>query len=91
MKKKIAVFTTGWCCEILSQFLNGMQSVLKEENADIFLFTCYPTYIDTPAIKHGELNIFTLPDLHDFDGVVIFASGLDFQDEIDKIMARSRE
>ena len=91
MKKKIAVFTTGWCCEILSQFLTGMQSALKDEGADVFLFTCYPTYVDTPAIKQGELNIFTLPDLHDFDGVVIFGSGLGFHDEIEKIMVRSRE
>ncbi len=91
MKKKIAVFTTGWCCEILSQFLTGMQSALKDEGVDVFLFTCYPTYVDTPAIKHGELNIFTLPDLHEFDGVVIFGSGLDFHDEIEKIMVRSRE
>lgn len=91
MKKKIAVFTTGWCCEILSQFLTGMQSALKDEGVDVFLFTCYPTYVDTPAIKHGELNIFKLPDLHDFDGVVIFGSGLDFHDEIEKIMVRSRE
>ena len=38
MKKKIAVFTTGWCCEILTQFLTGLQESLKEEKADIFLF-----------------------------------------------------
>ena len=91
MKKKIAVFTTGWCCEILSQFLTGMQRSLENEGADLFLFTCYPTYVDTSANKYGELNIFTLPDLHDFDGVVIFGSGLDFHDEIDKILARSSD
>ena len=91
MKKKIAVFTTGWCSEILSQFLTGMQNVLKTEKADIFLFLCYPTYIDTLAIKRGEMNIFNLPDLHDFDGVVIFGSGLDFKDRVDDIIARSRE
>lgn len=90
MKKKIAVFTIGWCCEILSQFLTGMQDSLAEERVDIMLFTCYPTYVDTPANKHGELNIFNLPDLNDFDGVVIFGSGLDFHEEIEKIMERSK-
>ncbi len=90
MKRKIAVFTTGWCCEILSQFLTGMQDSLAEERVDIMLFTCYPTYVDTPANKHGELNIFNLPDLNDFDGVVIFGSGLDFHEEIEKIMERSK-
>lgn len=91
MKKKIAVFTTGWCSEILSQFLTGMQKSLIKEKVDIFLFLCYPTYIDTPAIKRGELNIFSLPDLRNFDGVVIFGSGLDFHNIIENIINRSKE
>ncbi len=91
MKKKIAVFTTGWCSEILSQFLTGMQDALKEDRADIFLFLCYPTYVDTLATKRGEMNIYTLPDFHDFDGVVLFGSGLDYPDRIEEILSKSRE
>ena len=91
MKKKIAVFTTGWCCEILTQFLTGLRDGLKTEKADLFLFTGYPTYIDTSSNKTGELNIFRLPDFHDFDGVVIFGSGLDFKEEVDRIVAKSKE
>ncbi len=91
MKKKIAVFTTGWCSEILSQFLTGMQRSLIKENVDIFLFLCYPTYVDTPANKRGEVNIFSLPNLNDFDGVVIFGSGLDFHNIIESIIKRSKE
>ena len=91
MKKKIAVFTTGWGSEILSQFLTGMMNELSGEQADIFLFLCYPAYIDNAATKQGEMNIFNLPDLHDFDGTVIFASALDYQDRIDNIIERSNE
>ena len=89
MKKKIAIFTTGWGSEILSQFLRGMTDSLKNKQVDLFLFTCYPTYIDTAPVKKGELNIFTLPDLNDFDGVVIFCSGLGFNEEIDKLIERA--
>ena len=91
MKKKIAVFTTGWGSEILSQFLTGMMNTLKDEPADVFLFLCYPAYIDNDATKQGEMNIFNLPDLHDFDGTVIFASALDYKDRIDNIIERSNE
>lgn len=91
MKKKIAVFTTGWCSEILSQFLTGMQDALKNDHTDLFLFLCYPIYIDTPATKQGELNIFTLPDLKDFDGIVIFGSGLNFRTEIDNLISRAKQ
>ena len=91
MKSKIAVFTTGWCGEILSQFLKGMQSSLETENADIFVFLCYPTYIDSEEMKQGEMNIFELPDLKDFDCAVIFGSGLDFRDRVDEIVRRCNE
>ncbi len=91
MKKKIAVFTTGWCAEILSQFLTGVTKSLIDENADVFVFLCYPTFVDTDAIKTGEMNIYNLPDLHDFDGAVIFASGLDFKDRVDSIIERCKE
>ncbi len=91
MKKKIALFTTGWGAEILSQFLRGMQLALKESEADIFLFLCYSTYNDTPAVKQGETNIYNLPDLHDFDGAVIFSSGLDDKEKIASIVSRSNE
>ncbi len=91
MKKRIAIFTTGWCGEILTQFLKGLQSALSKEQVDVFLFLCYPTYVDTTAMKRGEMNIFSLPDLHDFDGVIIFGSGLNFPDRIDEILSRCKE
>lgn len=89
MKKKIAVFTTGWCGEILSEYLTGMMNTFEQGTVDIFLFLCFPTYIDGNEAKIGEMNIFNLPDLKDFDGVVIFGSGLNFQDQIDMIIKRS--
>ncbi|MBR7089830.1 MAG: substrate-binding domain-containing protein [Lachnospiraceae bacterium] len=91
MKKKIAVFTTGWCCEILSQFLTGMEQSLRPEKADIFLFLGYSMYSDSLANRKGDLNIFKLPDLHDFDAAVIFGSGLYFAGEPEAIIARSKE
>ncbi|MBR5975914.1 MAG: diguanylate cyclase [Clostridiales bacterium] len=91
MKKKIAVFTTGWCTEILSQFLKGLMTALSEDEADIFLFLCYSTFADTPARRHGEMNIFELPDLRDFDGAIVFGSGLDFRDRVDRIVEKCRE
>ena len=91
MKKKIAIFSTGWCCEILTQFITGIQEALEKEPVDLFLFTCYPTHVDSTPHRIGELNIFKLPDLKKFDGVIIFGSGLDFQDEVDLIIKRSKE
>ena len=91
MKKKIALFTTGWGSEILISFLSGMMNELDDGEADIFLFLCFAAYSDTPGRGIGEMNIFNLPDLHDFDGAVVFASGLDYKDRVENIIERSRE
>ena len=91
MKKKIAVFTTGWGAEILGQFLDGMMNELKTENADLFMFLCYAAYADSPEKRQGGLNIYNLPDMHDFDGAVVFGSGLDWKDTVDNIIERCKE
>ncbi len=91
MKKKIAVFTTGWCGEILSEFLAGMYKALEHMSVDIFMFLCYPTYIDSASNKQGELNIFSLPDIENFDGIVIFGSGLNFNDVLDDLVDRAKK
>ena len=85
------MFTTGWGSEILVQFISGMLGELKDENTDVFLFLCYAAFADSPEKKTGEMNIFNLPDLHDFDGAVIFGSGLDYPDRIDNIISRCNE
>ncbi len=90
-KKRIAIFTTGWCSEILSQFLEGLTDSLRDEHADLFLFLCYPTFTDSLAIRQGQLNIFKLPDLKRFDGAVIFGSGLNFPDELNDLIRRCNE
>ncbi len=90
MKKRIAVFTSGWGSEILSQFLTGMLDALTDDYIDIFLFLSYPVYGDTPEVKNGELNIFSLPNLSDFDGAVIFGSGLNFREQISTLVKRCK-
>ncbi|MCR5674338.1 MAG: GGDEF domain-containing protein [Lachnospiraceae bacterium] len=90
-KKKIAIFTTGWCCEILSEFLTGLQEALLTTQTDLFLFLCYPTYADTEVIRQGELNITALPDLHDFDMMIIFGSGLSFPATVEDLIRRGKE
>ncbi|MBR5116685.1 MAG: hypothetical protein IK096_06420, partial [Lachnospiraceae bacterium] len=87
-KKRIAILATGWCCEILGQFLRGMTAELADKETDLFLFLCYPLPVDTEAARQGHLNIFRLPDLHTFDGVVVFTSSINYQDTLDEIFTR---
>ncbi|MCR5177642.1 MAG: substrate-binding domain-containing protein [Lachnospiraceae bacterium] len=90
-KKKIAIFAIGWCCEILGQFLRGMKAELSDKETDMFLFLCYPLMVDTEAAQHGQLNIFNLPDLKNFDGVVIFASSINYIATMQELFERCRK
>ncbi len=80
MKKKIAVFGAGWGSEILRQFMNGISKGLVNEEADIYLFLCFPLLTDELLSARGEMNIFRLPHLEDFDGAIIFGNSIDFDE-----------
>ena len=78
-RKKIAVFSTGYAATILSQFICGLRKGFAQYRVEIHLFLGFPAYSDTPDYTKGELNIFNLPDLHDYDPVyeVLFANAID--------------
>lgn len=87
-KKKFAVFGTGWGSEILLHYIEGIREGLRDINADLYLFLCYATFGQEKDFFSGELNIFNLPDVNDFDGVFIFANGIDFVDVTERINER---
>lgn len=91
MKKRIAVFASGWASQILAQYLEGLSGALKGQMADTYLFICYPSWASTPEERQGEFNILRLPHLEDFDGVIILSNGLEFNDQINFIVEKCRQ
>lgn len=90
-KKKIAVFSTGWAGEILYQYLTGLRDGLEGQSADIYMFMSHAVYGTTEADLHGELNIYQLPDMKEFDAALLFANGLDFPNVIQDLTSRCIE
>ncbi len=76
MKKKIAVFAGGWSFEYVKEVMSGIAEVAKEENIDIFAFVNYSLRWESTAQCEAEYNIFTLPDMDDFDGIIILGNSL---------------
>ena len=76
MKKKIAVFTNGWNDDYLDFALEGIKRRASEDNIDVFIFMDYTSYDKTEAEITGELNILNLPQLKDFDGVLLMGNTL---------------
>lgn len=91
MKRKIALFASGWASQILSQFLKGLSESLKNSSTDTYLFLCYPSWTTSEVQRHGEFNILRLPHLEDFDLVIIISNGLEFNNEISFLFDKCRE
>ena len=83
MKKKIAVFAGGWGGEYLKEVMYGIKKAARDENTDVFLFVNFSSHTDNPSLNAGEFNIFTLPDLRDFDGMILMPNSFNMQEELD--------
>lgn len=91
MKKRIAVFANGWGTEYLMEVVNGIYGVAKDENVDIFTFVDFSSFSEQGKINSSECNIFRLPELKDFDGVVLMANSFNMQEEIDYVYRTVKE
>lgn len=91
MKKKIAMFATGWGDALILNYGTGIVKAMEDYEADLYLFLCYPTVVDEKSVQMGEMNIFNLPNLSDFDGAVLLGNGLDIGDTFDHLSKRCEE
>lgn len=73
-KKKIAVFTNGWSPEFIQLVMAGMRKYSDEHTVDIHTFISYASDSADDEEKNGEFNIFKLPDLSQYDGLIVLAN-----------------
>lgn len=85
MKKKIALFANGWNNEFLSMNMEGIKKCSSEENIDLFLFLNYASYNEPEEMQTGEFNIYNLPDIKDFDGVIMFSNIFNSESVLEKV------
>ena len=76
MKKKVAIFTNGWNDDYLDFALEGVRRRAAMDNIDVFIFLDYTSYDRSKEEITGELNILNLPQLAEFDGVLLFGNTL---------------
>ena len=91
MRKKIAVFAGGWSFEYVKEVMTGIKEVAKEENIDVFAFLNYSLRWESPAQCEAEFNIFTLPDLNEFDGIIILGNSLNLSMETEYFKEKLKE
>ncbi len=89
--KKIAMITDGWKRMVTYAWVDGMVNRIRElgEEICIYQYNCYGNWRKEKKYNQGEYNIFRLPDLNEFDGVVLdcnFTSDKERQQELSALL-----
>lgn len=94
MKKRIAVFANGWSDEYVQKILGGIRNAAKISGADVYVFTLYSSSAKLEPLEEdniGEENIFQLPDLKQFDGVIAMTNTCASDYEIQMVQNKVHE
>ena len=73
---KIAVIMGGIRFDSQKRILNGIIEKAKEDQADIYVFSCDVWSYSTTQFITGEMEIYKLPDFTNYDGVIIHGDTL---------------
>ncbi len=68
---KIAVLIGGIIYDSQKELINGISDFAKEKDAKIFVFTCGGDIYSVNDHSRGEFQIYNLPDLSMFDGIIV--------------------
>ncbi len=70
MKRKIALLSSAWRSDFATTSIRGIQRRLEQENIDLYIFNAYDM-TDSMECYTQENMIYSLPDMDDYDGVLI--------------------
>ena len=71
--KKVALFSDGWKRLITYAWVDGMMKFISGSDEEICLYqyNCHGNWSRDEMHNHGEYNIYSLPDLSEFDGIIM--------------------
>ncbi|MCR5770836.1 MAG: GGDEF domain-containing protein [Butyrivibrio sp.] len=76
--KKIALLTDGWRKYVVYAWTEGIMRKIRNENLDmaLFQFNSFGNWSRDRDNNAGEYNIFRLPELEEYDGIIIDANNI---------------
>lgn len=71
--KKVAMISDGWKRLITYAWVDGIMRYIRESEEDICLYqyNCHGNWSKDEKHNHGEYNIYQLPELSMFDGIIM--------------------
>lgn len=90
--KKIALISDGWKRLITYAWVQGIMDKIREMNRDVALYqyNCYGNWSKDELHNQGEYNIYNLPGLEEFDGIVLDCSNIVDRDQFDYLIEKLR-
>ena len=91
--RKIALIMDSWKRYVIAAWPSGIMNRINEthENVSLYIFCCAGNWSEDSGYDHAEYNIFRLPDLNDFDGVIFDINNISSQEEADELISRIRD
>ncbi len=93
--KKIALLMESWKRCFTYAWSSGMLQRIRETGAEVnlYVFNSSANWREDEAYNHGEYNIFRLPDLKEFDGIVLDYNNItrdDVKEQLIELVRQSR-
>ena len=91
--KKVAFFSDGWRKYFNYAWIDGSHKYIHDNNLDInlYVFNCFGNFSQDEKFNLGEYNIFNLPDLSDFDGILVDFTNIAIDGVKDSLIAKIKE
>lgn len=91
--KKVALFSDGWKRLITYAWVEGMMQFISQsdEKISLYQYNCNGNWSLDKKHNHGEYNIYTLPDISDYDGIIIDCSNILDKRYFDKLVDMVRK
>lgn len=90
--KKIALITNGQARYPTHEWLHGYRRYISDHNSDIDLYSfhCFGNFSQDQSYNVGEYNIFRLPRLSDFDGILLDLALIPEHELKEEVIIRAR-
>lgn len=87
----IALFTASWTCEYHTRVIEGICRKAQENGYTVSVFICQDGTDLSEKHREGEYNIFTLPDLNDYNGAIVFTETISTKSLKDSIIQQLKQ
>lgn len=91
MIKQIAVLMSAINLGNQNKIMEGIIDAAKENDCNLFVFTCYINYSEKEENKRGAYQIMTLPDFSYFDGVILAQNTIQHEATAEQVLASLKE